>query len=208
MKLHFEVAEMGKIMEIAEVIYKFVALNFLWLLFFILGLGIFGFMPATVALFSIIRDWLKGEKDIPLFSSYLKYFKLEFIRSNIVGLPFLVIFYVIYVNFSFVSYYYSDGVQLYIYIVLSAVAIVVLMTFVNLFSVMAHYEFKGLQYIKVAVGLVFYNPFKTLMQVIWIMAYLLIAIFLPKLFIVIGVSVFAYILMGMNYTFFQRFNAA
>ncbi|MBU9722969.1 MULTISPECIES: YesL family protein [Bacillaceae] len=199
---------MGKIMEIAEVIYKFVALNFLWLLFFILGLGIFGFMPATVALFSIIRDWLKGEKDIPLFSSYLKYFKLEFIRSNIVGLPFLVIFYVIYVNFSFVSYYYSDGVQLYIYIVLSAVAIVVLMTFVNLFSVMAHYEFKGLQYIKVAVGLVFYNPFKTLMQVIWIMAYLLIAIFLPKLFIVIGVSVFAYILMGMNYTFFQRFNAA
>ncbi len=196
---------MSRIIAITEFIYKFIALNFLWLLFLLLGLGIFGFMPATVALFSIIRQWIKGEKNIPLFKTYFKFYKAEFIRSNIIGIIFLLIFYLIYVNFSFVSFFYPENIQIFIYMLILFVGLIVLMTFINLFPVMAHFEYKTLQYIKVAAGLVFLQPLRTLLQITWVIAYVLIAINFPKIFIVIGVSVFSYVLMNINYSIFQKY---
>ncbi|MBU9712886.1 DUF624 domain-containing protein [Bacillus tamaricis] len=199
---------MGKIIiQIAEVIYKFVALNILWLIFFLVGLGIFGFMPSTVALFSIVRDWLRGDLDTSLFSRYLKYYKGEFVRSNILGVLFMILFYIIYVNFSFVSYYYDESIQIYIYIIIAGFGTILLMTFVNLFSVIAHFEYKIFQYIKVAAGLVFLKPINTLFQLIWLVAYFIIAINHPTIFVVIGVSVFAFVLMSINYSTFKKLGA-
>ncbi len=199
---------MGKlIVQIAEFIYKFTALNILWLFFFLLGLGVFGFMPSTVALFRVVREWIKGEKDIYLFRSYLKFYKQEFFRSNINGAIFLLLFYIIYVNFSFVSYFYDESIHLFIYVVIFGFSVIVLMTFVNLFSVMAHFEYKTLQYLKVAAGLVFASPLNTVMQLVWLVAYILVAINLPKLFLLIGISVFAYVLMSINYSVFKKYKA-
>ncbi|MCR6098813.1 DUF624 domain-containing protein [Salipaludibacillus agaradhaerens] len=196
---------MGRlIFQIADLIYRFVSLNILWLVFTLAGLGIFGVMPSTVALFSIVREWVRGEKDIALFSKYYAFFKAEFVRSNILGLFFLVVFYVIYVNFSFVSYFYAASVELFIYIVIFFFAVIAFMTFINLFSVMAHYEYKTWHYLKASAGLVFLHPVKTILQIVWIVAYVIIAVNFPKVFVVIGVSVFAYILMSLNYSTFKR----
>ena len=199
---------MGRlIFQIAELIYKFIALNILWLLFFLLGLGVFGFMPSTVALFAVIREWLKGEKHAPLFSSYFKFFKAEFVRSNLIGIFFLILFYIIYVNFLFVSHFYTESIQIFIYIIIFFFAVTALMTFLNIFSIMAHFEYKTWKYIKAAAGLVFLNPLKTFFQIIWVIAYILIAVNFPKTFTAIGVSVFAYILMSINYATFKKHDA-
>ncbi|KMJ56671.1 hypothetical protein AB685_20615 [Bacillus sp. LL01] len=199
---------MGKlIVQIAEFIYKFTALNILWVFFFLLGLGVFGFMPSTVALFRVVREWIKGEKDFYLFRNYFKFYKQEFIRSNINGVIFLLLLYIIYVNFTFVSYFYDESIHFFIYLVIFGISAIVLMTFVNLFSVMAHFEFKTLKYMKVAVGLVFASPINTIMQLVWLAAYFLVAINLPKLFILIGISVFAYVLMSINYSVFKKYKA-
>ncbi|GAE26480.1 hypothetical protein JCM9140_2550 [Halalkalibacter wakoensis JCM 9140] len=197
-----------KVFAIAEFIYRFVALNVLWVVFCLIGLGIFGIMPATVALFSVVRQWIKGEKDIALFTSFFHFYKAEFVRSNLVGAVFVPVFYILYVNVAFVSYFYSESVQMYIYIVLITISCIVIMTFVNVFSVMAHFKFKTLEYIKVAAGLVFLNPIRAGFQLIWVVAYIFIAIFYPSLFIAIGISVFAYILMAINYTVFQKYSLA
>ncbi|MDT8862939.1 DUF624 domain-containing protein [Alkalihalobacillus sp. MEB130] len=194
-----------KVFAIAEFVYKFIALNVLWFVFCLIGLGIFGFMPATVALFSVVRQWIKGEKDIPLFATFFQNYKSEFISSNILGAIFIPILYVLYVNFAFVSYFYPEGIQLYIYLLIAGVSSIVVMTFVNIFSVMAHFKYPTLKYIKVAAGLVFLNPLRAIFQLMWVVAYVLIAIFYPNVFLVIGVSVFAYILMSINYAVFQKY---
>lgn len=199
---------MGKILfYIAEVIYKFVALNVLWLIFFLLGLGVFGFMPATVALFRIQRKWMRGEKEIPLFTSFYKYYKEEFVSSNVIGLLFVPIIYILYVNYAFVPYFYDQAIQAYIYIIIIGVSTIVLMTLLNIFSVKAHFDYKTFQYIKVAFGLVFVRPLVTLMQAVWLVAYILVALYYPKVFIVIGVSVFSFVIMQLNYSVFKKFNA-
>lgn len=196
------------IYTIAETAYRFIVLNILWFIFFLAGLGVFGFMPATVALFRLVREWLKGEEDFPLFKSFLTYYKAEFISSNLLGALFSILFYIIYVNISFVSYFYASSVHLYIYIVIISIGTIVVLSFLNTFSVMAHFEHKKtIRYFKSAVGLVFAQPFKSLLQLLWLFAYLLVAVNYPKAFIAVGVSVFAYVLMSLNYSIFRKYNA-
>ena len=192
------------IFKIAEIIYKFVALNLIWLLFVLLGLGIFGFMPATVALFAVTRQWIKGEKDLKLFQTYWHYYKADFIRSNLIGLIISAILYIVYVNYLFVEFYYSEAIQFYIYFVIFAVAIFVIMTTINMFSIIAHYRFKTMQYFKVASGMVFFKPFNTLLQLLWLFVYYVIAIEWPKVFLTLGVSVLAFLLMSTNYHAFEK----
>src|SRR5690625_1995366 len=60
----------GRLYRICEVITKFAYVNILWFVFTLLSLIIFGFMPATVALFSVTRKWVMGDMDVPVFSTF------------------------------------------------------------------------------------------------------------------------------------------
>lgn len=191
--------------KVADIVYRFLALNILWVFFFIIGLGVFGFMPSTVALFRIVREWIKGNRDLPMFRSYYMYFKEEFISSNIIGFIYAVLFYIIYVNFSFVPYFYDESIHIYLYVVISAVSLVLTISYLNAFSVMAHFKHKKvMRYFVTSIGLVFAKPMSAIIQVFWIVAYTLIAINYPKLFIPMGISVLAYVLMSFNYSIFSK----
>ncbi|MFB4212308.1 YesL family protein [Shouchella sp. JSM 1781072] len=192
-------------MKLAELIYKFVVLNLLWGVFVVLGLGVFGLMPATVALFRIIREWNNGRKEIPLVRSFWVYYKESLVKANLYGAMFFVMFYIIYVNVRFVSFFYDESIHFFLYIIMFAVGSIIIMTFLNLFSVMAHFDRKMFQYLKLAFGMVFAHPLKSFMQLFWVAAYGLAAIYYPKAFLFIGVSVFAYVIMSMNYATFNRY---
>lgn len=61
---------------------KFALANLLWLLFTLTGLIIFGLIPSTVALYTVIRKWIQGKTDIPVVRTYWQIYKQEFIRAN------------------------------------------------------------------------------------------------------------------------------
>src|SRR5699024_3066863 len=65
-------------------IVKLAYLIILWLLFCILGGGIFGWAPATVGLFTILSKWRNGRK-CAIFPMFYSTYKKEFISSNISG---------------------------------------------------------------------------------------------------------------------------
>lgn len=50
-------------------------LNLLWLLFTLAGLGVAGLMPATAAMFTVTREWVKGNPDASVFSVFLRAYK-------------------------------------------------------------------------------------------------------------------------------------
>ncbi|MBG9783496.1 YesL family protein [Shouchella lehensis] len=193
------------VIKVAERIYAFVALNVLWCFFVLLGLGVFGFMPATVALFRMMREWNSGKKDLPLMKSFLTFYKEAFIRANLYGAMFFGVFYIIYVNYQFVSYFYEASIHFFLYVVIFSITAVAVMTFVNLFSVMAHFDHRLFHYLKLAFGMVFAHPFKSFLQLFWLIAYALVAMFYPKAFLLIGVSVFAYVIMSINFTTFNQY---
>ena len=75
-----------KLMRVVDLISKLAFLNILWLLFTALGLFVFGFFPATVAMFATIRSFMREDISIPLFQTFWSHFKANFVRSLSYGL--------------------------------------------------------------------------------------------------------------------------
>lgn len=72
----------GKLYQACQWISRLAYLNLLWLIFISVGLVIFGVAPSTVAMFTIIRKWIQGEREMPIFSTFIEIFKREFWTSN------------------------------------------------------------------------------------------------------------------------------
>src|SRR5690625_7635570 len=64
---------------------RLVYVNLLWILFTVIGLGVLGIMPATAAMFAVVRKWLRGEDDFPIFTTYKDAYKEEFLKANLLG---------------------------------------------------------------------------------------------------------------------------
>src|SRR5699024_1499262 len=79
----------SKLYNILEWITKFAYVNLLWFVFTLAGGIILGFYPATVAMFAMVRDWLRGKSDLPVLKTYWNYYKTDFFKSNLLGLIFL-----------------------------------------------------------------------------------------------------------------------
>src|SRR5690625_1258451 len=89
--------------RLSVAVVKMAYINFLWILFVILGLGLFGLFPATVAIFSTVRQWIKGNHHFPIFKFFRKKYKTNFINSNLLGFGYVFIGVVIYSDIIYFS---------------------------------------------------------------------------------------------------------
>lgn len=64
---------------------RLVYLNLLWTIATILGLGFIGVGPATVAMLSILRQWIRGNEEVAIFSTFVRYFRESFKEAAIIG---------------------------------------------------------------------------------------------------------------------------
>lgn len=138
---------MGKFYVVCEWIMKLAFVNLLWLGFSLVGLIVLGIMPATVALFTIVRKWLMKETDIPIFRTFFQTFKKEFSNANKIGLLMAVIGFFLYFDFTYLKMI-GGSVQFALSIPLCIITILYIITFLYLFPVYVHFEIKMFQYIK------------------------------------------------------------
>lgn len=78
---------------------RFAGLNLTWLLLVVLGLGVLGLFPASVALFHRARLWVLGEQDEPMLKDFWHQYKKRFLSANLAGWSFTVIGILLYLNF-------------------------------------------------------------------------------------------------------------
>lgn len=74
-------------------------LNGLWLIFSLLGIVIIGFFPATVAMMTVCRKWLKGEEDFSIFKTFHVTYKTSLLHSNLIGWILVSVGAILYVNY-------------------------------------------------------------------------------------------------------------
>src|SRR5690625_5218522 len=72
---------------------RFAYLNLLWVVFTFVGLIFFGFLPATAAMFAVVRKWIGGEANIPVLPTFWKSYRKEFVKINIIGYIVFIIWY-------------------------------------------------------------------------------------------------------------------
>lgn len=184
----------GGFYKVGDWIIRLVYVNLLWLLFTAMGLVIFGFMPSTVALFSIMRKWMKNEER-PIFAEYWYYFKKEFKRSNLVGLVLIPIGVILYWDYYILTTFSGASLQV-VSIVFIFIFVIVAIMLLYLFPVMAEYDFKVLSYIKHTFLFSFVSPLATLVMIVGLFITAILMTMVPGLIALFGASAIAFILMS------------
>lgn len=178
-------------------------LNVLWILFTIIGLGIFGVFPATVSMFTIIRQLLL-KQDSTIFKTFLHTYKKEFFRANGVGLILAVIFYILYMDLLYLDR--IPGILFNFFQVgLIVVSIIFLIVLIYIFPVYVHFDLKFLERFKHALLIGIFSPLANLGIIFSFIMLFFIYKWLPGLIPLIGISLVGLIIMFLTLFAFNRF---
>lgn len=147
--------------------------NVLWICFTLLGLIIFGMMPATVALFAVTRRWTKKELDFSIFRVFKETYVKEWKTSNIIGGIFFIMGLILMIDIRFLAYV-EGFYALFLYIFFIFLLFTLLMTLTFFFPLYVHYTFSVKGYIKQS----FIYAFVSLKETVQILAGLFFIAFL------------------------------
>ncbi|MFD2656999.1 YesL family protein [Gracilibacillus thailandensis] len=148
-----------------EWISKVAYLNLLWIGFTLFGLVIVGLFPSTAATFSIVRKWVSGNTDIPLFKTFWKAYRQSLRQANILGYIIAIMGYILYLDFLFVTLVENDYLML-LTIPFLFISIFLLLTSFYVFPVYVHYDMKLLQVLKSSFFIMVLNPIPTAVMVL------------------------------------------
>ncbi|KIL52147.1 YesL family protein [Jeotgalibacillus soli] len=177
-------------------------INLLWIAFTLLGGVVLGFMPSTVALYTVARKFLTGEDDIPIFKTFWKAFRSEFLRSNLMGSLLLagsLLWYVDFIIFRGMDSGFSQ--------ILSQVMIVIgfiyFILLLYIFPVYVHYDKKFFQYFKMALMIGLLQPMSLMLMLVGTVLNYYFFMYFQGFIPLVGASLFCYLNMWIALKSFQ-----
>ncbi|MDQ0232530.1 YesL family protein [Metabacillus malikii] len=195
---------LGGINSIFEWITRLALLNLLWLFFTVIGLFVFGFFPATVAMFAVVRKWALGELDISITKTFWQSYRHEFMKSNILGLWILLISCVLFIDYIYLQHT-TDMKQL-----LTAPFFIVTLLFAcmlfYIFPMYVHYEMKISQLLKSSFFVMIMNPISTCTMLVGTSGLLFLLSYGPPLMIVCSGNVIALAIVKPAINAFNKIN--
>ncbi|WP_099363536.1 YesL family protein [Fredinandcohnia onubensis] len=103
----FSVKLVLRFRELCVWVWRLLAIHLLWTFTVVLGLGVFTLGPATVAMFSVIRQWLMGNESIKIVKSYVSYVKENFLKNTGMGIVSLLMGAILYTDIYFNKNFYT-----------------------------------------------------------------------------------------------------
>ncbi|WP_042462361.1 YesL family protein [Neobacillus dielmonensis] len=192
----------GALYKLSEWIMKLALINILWLGFSVAGLVVFGFFPATIAMFVVIRKMLMGNFDVPVFKTFWESYKKDFMKSNLLGLIVVVLGYFLYVDVHLLKS--SSGFINLLHYPVLLICLGYILTLCYVFPTFVHYDLKVLQVFRTSLYIMLFNPLSTGLMVIGGVAIYLIMTTIPGLIPLYIGSVSAVILMWSAFFAFTK----
>lgn len=192
---------MGYFFKICEVISKMAYVNVLWILFTVLGLGVLGFMPATVALFTITRKWVMGESNVPIFKVFWQTFRKEFFKSTLLGIIPFVVGCIIYID---IVYMPAGGIYTILRAAIIFCTFLYILVLLYVLPTYVHYEWRYRDYIKNSLLMAITHMHYTLLMIVAIGGLCYILLTIPGLIPFFSVSILSYIIMWIAYQVIQK----
>lgn len=198
-----EGSHLEKINYFCRELLDFLLLNLSWIGCTLLGLFVLGWAPSTVALFTVLRDKIMKNEKGGVVSVFWKTYKSEFKKSNIIGVVIVFFAFVIYVNRS--NFMVQEGQIFAVLYMLSTIAKWVLLAVtLYIFPMYVHYSTDILNYFSKSLTIIILKPIMAVCVALWCWIMYSLFITIPGIFPVIGISLFAYGIMAINYQLFMR----
>ncbi|WLR60193.1 YesL family protein [Guptibacillus hwajinpoensis] len=184
-----------------EWITKLALLNLLWLLFALGGGILLGIFPSTLAMFAVIRQWLKGNTQLSISKLFWHYYKADFWKGNILG---AILYFLI--GFICLDLFYIKQIHpvQWTYIPLFAFILLIGLLFLYIFPTFVHFEIKLSTVFKNTFFIMLLSPLTTIMMVICLTSIYFIIKLLPALAFIFGGSATAFILMWLSLHAFSK----
>lgn len=154
------------IYRVSEKVMMIAYTNILWILFSLLGFVLIGIMPATAAMFAVMRKLImEEEEEVPIFNLFWNKYKQEFVKANLYGYLLLLVAAVFLLDI--MLFQSLDGWPFTFLSILSAGLLLVFFAVVLYFiPLYVHYDLSFFQYIKTAFLLTFIHPIQTVIMII------------------------------------------
>ncbi|KAB8125860.1 DUF624 domain-containing protein [Gracilibacillus oryzae] len=174
--------------RVINIFANFVLLNILW---FVCCIPVITFFPATTAMYRVVHHWHKDGIDFGVTSLFFRSFKLYFKKSFIIGLGWLFVALILYLNGSILIRADFAG-EMIVSLLFSFMCIVFVFISVYIFFIIERSQQSLLEIIKLAIILPISHLYSTLLCIILIVGFFLLSIYLPIFFILMG-SMIAFI---------------
>lgn len=116
----------------------------------------FTLFPATAAMFTIARKWVMGEVDVPMFKTFFRGYKENYLQSMVGGIFYSLILGIMIIDFIV----YQDKFNLFSYLYL-AICLLLVVSLFNFFSMLVHYHMKTFQLLKNAILITIGRPIRS-----------------------------------------------
>lgn len=193
----------GGIYRFCEWVMRFAYLNVLWILFSLLGLIVFGLAPATTAMYTVSRKWIKGEHNIPVFSTFWSAYRKEFVIANVLALIMLLIGMMLYVDIKLLQQMNSIIFHI-ISFILFGILLMYFAALLYLFPLYVHFKLKVYQYIQLSFLYAVSYPMQSILMIFCTIIVLVIVLAIPGLLPVLSAGPLSFILMWIAYRVFSK----
>lgn len=134
----------------------------------------FTLFPATSAMFSVARKWVLGDTDVPLFKTFFRNYKQNYVQAMVGGIFYALLFAIMIIDYRvYLNQIEGFGFVAYLFLLLMALLLISLLHF---FSLLSHFHMKTFQLLKNALILTIGRPLRSLMMAIGTAAVLYLSI--------------------------------
>lgn len=171
---------------------KLAYLNILWILFSLLGLGIFGIGPATVSMFAIIRKRLRYGTDFSMTKEFVEIYQRNFWYANRLMWVLIPAYLFIYIDLAVIrllpSSFIIDKVVFLSVIMLSLLVVIVTC---YVFAVYVHFDLAFWRNFKFAFMIAGISPLSTIMILLGLFVCSIVILIVPagSIFYLVSVPV-------------------
>src|SRR5699024_8480186 len=172
-----------------EWIMRIAYINLLWILFTALGLVVGGAFPATVGVYTVMRQWrVKRADSLRVWKTFWKAYRSSFVKVNIIGYILLIVGFILYMDIR-VFHMHSGIFYLVLTYLTSIFFIIHIAMWMFLFPVYVHYELKSLDYLKQTFYIVMLRPLNVLASAAIIAAVYYFMLYVPFSILVFGMGI-------------------
>ncbi|UOQ50434.1 YesL family protein [Gracilibacillus caseinilyticus] len=200
------ISDTSFVYKISVWIMRLSVLNLLWIFFSVAGLGVIGLFPATVAMFTVVRKWIRGETEIPLWRTFFASFKSNLWKANVLGYIVSLGGVLLYMDYIFIQNM-SGNLYLISLLLLFMITFYYAMILFFIFPVYVHYDIKLMECLKYAFIIGASYPLRTLYMAFTIFVIYYVTASFPILFCFFSGSAGCWLVMRFAYVVFEQTQA-
>jgi uncharacterized membrane protein YesL len=196
---------MGRFAVISEWIYLLFVIQMFWLVGAVIGLGLFGIIPSTLAMFAVFRKRLQ-DGDVDIIKTFWNAYRTMFFKSQLTGLFWILLGLFLYYDIR-ILFNYQNTFSFIIGAILISVLLIYLLATMILMPMNVHYEMTSSNRVRLSVMIAITMPHISIGLTLSTVLIYFIATYIPILFLLCGISLAAFLYMKCSQNAFIKVEA-